>query len=209
MPLDKLTDSQRRAFEKAMLEFRESQEMSLDHAGGHLTLGSLARQHGRLEEAIGHYQAAIALEPYMAGPRSELASLLEQAHADPATIQKLREEEAKLVERDTNLAPDNAAIFYQLGLLHYTLGEYDKADVALSAACQKAPQNYDYRMALALLQEKRYEQSGDDKYFNDAVNSLKQLHDMQPQDERAKQIFIRLLQTRGAKHPEESKPPAQ
>src|SRR3954452_2252526 len=35
-PLARLTESQRKAFEKAMVEFRESQELSLDHAGGHL-----------------------------------------------------------------------------------------------------------------------------------------------------------------------------
>jgi predicted CXXCH cytochrome family protein len=209
LPLDRLTDDQRRSFEKAMLEFLESQKLGLDHAGGHLTLGSLDRQHGRLDEAVGHYQAAIALEPYMAGPRSELASLLEQGNGDPAKIRRLRQEEADLVERDAKLAPDNAAIFYRLGLLRYTLDEYDKADAALNQACMKAPNNYDFRMTLALLQEKRYEQTSEEKYFNDAAHSIKKLVDMQPKDERAKQIFLRLMQTYQAKHPEEAKPTGQ
>ena len=60
--------------EKAMIEFRESQELSLDHAGGHLVFASFDRQHERIEEAIQHLVDAIKLEPYLAGPRAELAS---------------------------------------------------------------------------------------------------------------------------------------
>ena len=86
-PLTKLTDSQRKAFEKAMVEFRESQELSLDHAGGHLVLASFDRQHGRIEEAIQHLVDAIKLEPYLAGPRAELASLMQEHSGDPARDQ--------------------------------------------------------------------------------------------------------------------------
>jgi hypothetical protein len=64
-------------------------------------------------------------------------------------------------------------------------------------------------MALALLQEKRYEQTGDEKFFNDAAHSIKKLHDMQPDDQRARQIFLRLMHTYRTKHPEEAKSPTQ
>ena len=67
LPLSHLTDGQRKAFERAMIEFRESQELWLDHAGGHLTLAAMDRQHGRIEEAVGHLTNAIKLEPYWRG----------------------------------------------------------------------------------------------------------------------------------------------
>jgi tetratricopeptide (TPR) repeat protein len=201
LPLDSLTDSQRRAFERAMVEFRRSQELALDHAGAHLVLASLDRQQGRLQDAIKHLVDAIKLEPYLAGPRTELASLMQEHRGEEAEIRKLRGEEAELVERDAKLAPENADIFYRLGLLRYTLGEYEKADTALRAAVQKAPRNYDYLMALALLQERRYELSGDEKYFNDAVLSLKAMLELSRQDPRAKQIFERLLGTWQQKNP--------
>jgi tetratricopeptide (TPR) repeat protein len=199
LPLDKLTDSQRQAFEKAMVEFRESEGLSLDHAGAHLTLASLARHQGQLQDAISHLTAAIKLEPYLAGPRSELASLMLEHGGDEKEITRLRGEEADLMDRDSTLAPDNADIFYHLGLLRYTLGEWEKADVAFHKACEKAPRNYDYRMALALLQEKQYDETGDEKQFEAAAQSLKVMHDMNRDDPRAKQILIRLLNTRNEK----------
>jgi tetratricopeptide (TPR) repeat protein len=201
LPLDKLTDGQRKAFEKAMVEFRESQELSLDHAGGHLVLASFDRQHGRIEEAIQHLVDAIKLEPYLAGPRAELASLMQEHKGDDAEIKHLRAEEADLVERDSKLAPDNADIFYRLGLLRYTLGDYDKAEAAFRAACEKSPRNYDYLMALALLEEKRYLETGDEKQFNAAVQSIKTMHELNKNDLRAKQILERLLATWHEKNP--------
>jgi uncharacterized protein HemY len=118
---------------------------------------------------------------------------MQEHGGDPAEIKRLRTDEADLVERDSKLAPDNADIFYRLGLLRYTLGDYDKADAALRAACEKAPRNYEYLMALALLEEKRYVQTGDTKYFNAAAESLKTMHDLNKEDVRAQQIFERLL----------------
>jgi tetratricopeptide (TPR) repeat protein len=192
-PLAALTDSQRKAFEKAMVEFRDSQTLSLDHAGGHLVFASFDRQQGRTQEAIQHLVDAIKLEPYLAGPRAELASLMQEQGGDPAEIKRLRTDEADLVERDSKLAPDNADIFYRLGLLRYTLGDYDKADAAFRAACEKSPRNYEYLMALALLEEKRYTHTNETKYFNAAAETLKTMHDLNKEDPRAKQILERLL----------------
>jgi tetratricopeptide (TPR) repeat protein len=207
LPLDKLTDSQRQAFEKGMVEFRDSEALSLDHAGAHLTLASLDRYQGRLQDAIEHLTAAIKLQPYLAGPRSELASLMQEHQGDPKEIVRLRSEEADLMDRDSTLAPENADIFYHLALLRYTLGEWEKADVAFHKACEKAPRNYDYRMALALLQEKQYDETGDANRFEDAAQSLKKLHEMNPDDPRAEQILTRLLETRNAKEAAKPAPP--
>ena len=199
MPLEYLTDSQRDAFERAMIEFRESQELSLDHAGGHLTLGALDRHHGRIPQAVDHLRAAIRLEPYIAGPRAELASLLQEQKGDSTEIRRLREEEADLMERDAKLAPGNSQIWYQLGLLRYLLGDLEQAQRAIGEAVRLAPRSYEYLMALALLHERRYELSGDERQFNDAVLALKNLRDLQPADPRTEQILRRLIRTRQSK----------
>jgi tetratricopeptide (TPR) repeat protein len=200
-PLAKLTEGQRKAYEKAMVEFRESQALSLDHAGGHLVMASFDRQQGRIEDAIQHLVDAIKLEPYLAGPRAELASLMQEHKGDDAEIKHLRTEEADLVERDSKLAPDNADIFYRLGLLRYMLGDYEKADAAFRMACAKSPRNYEYLMALGLLEEKRYTETGDDKQFNSAVESIKKMHEMNRSDPRAKAILERLLDVWHTRNP--------
>jgi tetratricopeptide (TPR) repeat protein len=195
MSMQHLPETQRDAFERAFAEFLTSQELSLDHAGGHLTLGAIARAHGRIDEAIAHFQAAIRLEPYMAGPRSELASLMQDQVGDANEIRRLREEEAELMERDALLAPGNAEIHYRLGLLRFLLGQFDEAQAALTAACDRAPQNYEFLMMLALLHERRYELEGDEQQLNAAALALKKLHELDPGDPRARQIFARLLET--------------
>jgi tetratricopeptide (TPR) repeat protein len=197
--LEHLPGPQRNAFQRATAEFLESQALSLDHAGGHLTLGAIDRAHGRVNEAIAHLQAAIRLEPYMAGPRGELASLLQEHGGNPSEIRQLRDEEAELLERDARLAPSNAAIHYQLGLLRYLLGQLEEAQAALTAACDRSPQNYEFLMTLALLHERRYELEGDEGQFEAAALTLKKMHELQPADPRTKQILGRLLATQRAR----------
>ena len=108
------------------------------------------------------------MEPYLTGPRTELANMLASSKGDAAEIRQLREEEATLLERDASLLPENGDIAYRLGLLRYLLGEYEKAAAALAAACELAPNNYEYRMALALLDERQYEQSGEEAKYQAA-----------------------------------------
>jgi tetratricopeptide (TPR) repeat protein len=206
-PIESLTDSQRPAFEKALKEFRESQSLSLDHAGGHLTMASLERQLNHPEQAIEHLSAAIKLEPYLAGPRAELASLLQQNPANENEVRRLRTEEADLLERDARLAPENADISYRLGLLRYTLDDLDRAEAAFQQACEKAPRNYEYRMALALLQEKRYELTGDEQRLKAAVVSLNELRKLNEKDPRANQIINRLNETYKEKEAAKAKAP--
>ena len=205
LPIEQLPDSERAAFERAMIEFRASQSLSLDHAGGHLTLSGLDRRYGRIEQAAQHLREAIRLEPYMAGPRAELASLMQEIRGNPAEIRRLREEEADLMQRDAQLAPDNAQIWYQLGLLRYLLEQFDQAEKALITATQLAPRNYEFLMALAMLHERRYENHGDKQQFQRAVESLKKLHSLNRNDPRAEQILVRLLDTHRAKQPAATK----
>jgi cytochrome c-type biogenesis protein CcmH/NrfG len=131
----------------------------------------------------------------MAGPRAELASLLQEQDGDLSEIRRLREEEAELMERDARLAPGNAEIHYRLGLLRFLLGQFDEAQAALTAACDRAPQNYEFLMALALLHERRYEMEGNEQQLNAAALTLKKMHELDAADPRAKQILTRVFQT--------------
>jgi predicted CXXCH cytochrome family protein len=213
LPRETFSSEQRTLFGKVLDEYRVSQSLSLDHAGGHLALGGLERHNAqRLREsglladaaaldaqALEHWRAAIRVEPYIAGPRGELALMLERENGDPQEVLKLREEELALRERDAKLAPQNGEIHYQLGMLYVLLGRYDAATGALTDACRAAPDNYLFRMALALVYQRRYEMTGEEVLFNAAAQELKTLHDQQPKDPRAGAILRDLIQMRQTK----------
>lgn len=199
LPQESLPTEYRERFRQALIEFRASQELSLDHAGAHLAFATLERRNGRIERAIEHLQTAIRLEPYMSGARSELASLLDQLRGNADEIRSLREAEAQLLERDALIAPNNAAIFYQLGLTRYLLGELDLAAEALAKACALAPREFEFRMALALLDERRYELTGDESYLRAATVSLRTMEQLLPGDPRTQGIADRLLATQKAR----------
>ena len=184
----------------ALDEYRDSQQVVLERAHPHINLGWLERQLGHTQQATDEFRTAIRMEPYLTGPRTELANLLAQQRGDADEIRQLRQQEADLLDRDSELLPDNADVFYRLGLLRYLLGENNAAALALTKACQLSPASYDFRMALALLEERRYELDGDESQFQAAVASLKQLAEMRPNDRRdAQAILQRLLATRHAK----------
>jgi tetratricopeptide (TPR) repeat protein len=190
VPIEALTNEQRRAFEDAMIDFRESQEMSLDQAGGNLSLAILARRYGRPAEAIEHLRNAIRLQPYLAGPRMELASLLGSSPGNEDEAQRLREEEVELLERDAKLAPNNATIFHQLAKLHYLLDEYDKAQEAIETACRLAPRSYEFLFFRALLHHKRYEQTGDMDQFDMGIDAVRKLQELQPNDPGVQEVLM-------------------
>lgn len=199
MPRETLPPASRDAFRQAFLEFRAAQQLGLDHAGAHLVLAALERHEGDAQGAIEHLRSAIRLEPYLAGSRAELATLLDQTGGDADEIRVLREEEVALLERDTRLAPDNPLIYYQLGLLRYLLGDLDEAAAAFARACELSPDSYDFRMMLALLDERRFEQTGDERFLRAATLSLKRMEELRPGDPRTQGIADRLLATRNAK----------
>jgi tetratricopeptide (TPR) repeat protein len=207
LPRDQIDPRYHEALDKAIQEYRDAQGVVLERAASHMNLGWLARQLGDAKEAEDEFRTAIRLEPYLAGPRSELATLLTQRNGDEAEIRKLREEEADLLDRDANLLATSPESYYRVGLLRYLLGETTAASVALKKACELAPTNYDFRMALALLQERRYEQSGDTAEYEAAVASLNELAKLQPTDLRTAQIRARLEATHAAK--KATPPPAE
>jgi tetratricopeptide (TPR) repeat protein len=196
---DQLPTQHREPFDRALAEYRGSQQLTSERAHPHINLGWLERQLGNLPESAKQFRAAIRMEPYLAGPRSELANMLATSGGDAEEIRKLRSEEATLLERDTALVPDGSDIYYRLGLLRFQLGELDAAAAALEKACELVPVNYEYRMALALLDERRYEQGGEADRYNAAIASLRKLHAQDPNDPRAQQILERLVETRRIK----------
>jgi tetratricopeptide (TPR) repeat protein len=199
VPRDLLTRRQRDAIEPVLDDYRQGQLEFSDRAACHNNLAALAARLGDMEEAVGELRTAIRLEPYLTGPRSDLASTLEGMNGDQAEIRRLRTEELSLLQRDLELLPDNPAIAYRLGLMHYLVGSLNSAQRALSKAADLAPHIFDYQMALALIEERLYDQSGDPANFNAVDDALKKMEQLRPTDPQADQIRQRIQARRNTK----------
>lgn len=196
LPMDAFTADQRISLQAVLRDYREGQELSLDRAASHINLANLDRTLGRTDRAIGHLRNAIRREAYLTGPRSELASLLEQAQGNPAEIKRLREEELELLNRDAELLPDSAMAFYRLGLMQYLLGQLAEAEKSLQKATELSEFSFDYYMTLALLQERRFELEGDEAHFDRAVVTLKKMNELRRDDPQTREILERIMARR-------------
>jgi tetratricopeptide (TPR) repeat protein len=153
VPVDGLNLQGMKDLARAERELQDSLQLHPDLAGSHLMRGVLAERRGHPQEAVQAYRAAIHVQPDVAGPRSNLAQLLERLN-DPQTAARYRAEELALLQRDAQLAPDQASIQYRYGLSLYLNGQPEAAREALERACLLEPGNADYLLALALLNER-------------------------------------------------------
>ena len=189
IPRPLLTAEERVALDAATQEYKAGQLANSDRAASHLNLGNLYQRLGQTDQAVTEFRTAVRLEPYLAGARSNLASLLELSGEDPTRVRSLREEELKLLERNARMLSDNAVAQYRHGLMLYLLGRADEAEEALAAACRLSPGTYDYRLMLALLYEKQTK-------WDAALESIEQLLAIRPGDQAAQQVRQRILQAR-------------
>ena len=164
-----LSSSEQSRVNFALQDVKQSLMAAADRAGAHLGWAMLCEGQGRLQEAVEAYRTAIRVEPNTTGPRSNLSSLLERIASQQPSPQSaamikeatdLRREELPLLERDANLAPENASVQYRFGLALYLAGQMDEALKRLQLAAQLEPDVPDFSQARDLLQQK-LESSGE------------------------------------------------
>ena len=156
-------------------EYGKDTTAAFDRAGPNLRLAELARSQGDIKKLMASLRDAIRIEPYLSGPRSELARLLEQTGGDADEVRKLREKEIELLERDSELLVESGQPRYQRGMLLYLLDRNEEAIVALEEAVRLEPQSFDYMTALVLL----YEQQGEKIK---AAQTLRKMNTLRPND---------------------------
>jgi len=173
--------------EQAVKEYREGLDALLDRAGTHLNLAALSQALGKSKASQESLRTAIKLAPYLSGVRDQLATLLEQSGGDQAEVRQLREQEVELLKRDGDLLKDNAIPRYRRGMLLYLLKRYDEARESFVEACELAPNSYENWLALALICEKQ-------QRWQQAVDALKNLNKLRPEDPAVQGIFQRIQQ---------------
>jgi tetratricopeptide (TPR) repeat protein len=157
-----LSAGERTQVDLALREVESTLMITADRAGAHMAWAALCEQRGRIPEAIAAYENALRVEPNMAGPRTNLAALLDQAadRGDNRARQRseqLRSDELPLLARDAKLAPQNPVVQYRYGLALYLSGNLDEAMRQLELTVELAPEVEDYKLALRLLREKLQE----------------------------------------------------
>ncbi len=198
LPPELFSASQLKARNEGVLAYRQRQALSADHADAHLNLASLAKQIGDTGGAITALRDAMRLEPYRSTVRYELALLLERRRGDPEEIRRLREEEARLLARDAEMLPDNPEVCYRLGLTQYKLADLPAAETALIEACRRAPDRYNYQLALALMQEQLYVANPQEAIFSRTVATLETLNRLAPESQEPALVLKRLMTARQA-----------
>ncbi len=196
---NRLADSRfRESLDRAVEEYRLGQLVMSDRAGSHLNLASMYEMLGKRRAASDSLRTAIRVEPYLTGPRGELARLLDLRGGEDASIganfkaevRSLRQQEVDLLARDFQLLPGDPTLRYRQGMLLYLLDEPDRALVALRAACNLAPNAYQSWLALALLCEKQ-------QLWDEALGALGQMHKLRPGDPAIGGIYVRMQQAMG------------
>ncbi len=149
--------------DQALAEVKQSLMATSDRAGAHMAWAMLCEAQGRLDEAIAEYETAIRIEPNTTGPRSNLATMLENIATENrspesarlmARVQELRSAELPLMRRDAGLAPDNASVQYRFGLSLYLSGEMDEALRQIERAIEIDPNVAEFKQARDLLKQK-------------------------------------------------------
>jgi predicted CXXCH cytochrome family protein len=177
MGASRLQGDERTAFRDALQECFAGANVDSDRAAGHMSLGILYENLGDVAQAEQAYKTATRVEPGSIGPRTNLAALYDRqvqeaqqrarqlaqggnrAAAEkvigaivhlPDEIHRLRGEELGLLERDSQLAPDSAAIQGRIGLSRYLAGWRKEADSALLIASLLEPRNAEHLFRLAV-----------------------------------------------------------
>ena len=154
-----------RGFSEALKELKSGLDFNNDRAGAHLALGILSEQMQKVQDAVRNYERAIAVEPGVTGPRTNLAALLDRQlnEMDPSSetarkikgiTTKLRKQELPLLQRDADFVPDVAPLQYQLGMAYYVDGQMEQAMNCFKRAAKLDPTQASYAQATAMMYEK-------------------------------------------------------
>ena len=130
-PSQFLNQDQTKLFDSVLTEYIDSMNYSADFSFGRYNLGNLAVSLGQREEAIKHYQAALAIDDLFFPAKSNLALIYNE-------IGKNSEAET-LLREILGAYPELYDTAYSLGLLLAEQQQYDEALVYLTKAADGMP----------------------------------------------------------------------
>ena len=199
--LAQLTDGlQRTQFRSAIAESQASLMLNSDQAMAHAMMGSLNQQVGDYRQAEKDYRNAIKVESNIAGPRTNLALLLDaklrvmttEAERGRAMkeIKNLRREENRLLKVDVERAkdlPNTHSLHYSYAMSCYLQDDLETATKHLQIALDQQPKSERYLQAMTLILEKM-------EQFEKAGRMVDRLLELAPDNIGYQQLKKRILQ---------------
>ena len=197
--LAQLTDGlQRTQFKNAIVESQALLMLNSDQAMSHAIMGSINQQVGDYSQAEKDYRNAIKVESNIAGPRTNLAILLEaklqvmKTEADRERTSKeikgLRLKENELLKVDVERAkdlPNTHSLHYSYAMSCYLQGDLEITKKHLGIALNQQPQSEQYLQAMALVLEKMEE-------FEAASRMVDRLLERAPDNIGYQQLKVRI-----------------
>lgn len=199
--LAQLTDGlQRTQFRSAIAESQASLMLNSDQGMAHAMMGSLNQQVGDYRQAEKDYRNAIKVESNIAGPRTNLALLLDaklrvmttEAERGRAMeeIKNLRREENRLLKVDVERAkdlPNTHSLHYSYAMSCYLQDDLETATKHLQIALDQQPKSEQYLQAMTLILEKM-------EQFEKAGRMVDRLLELAPDNIGYQQLKKRILQ---------------
>ena len=164
--------------------YRQAIEQAPDNFEAHLMLGSLLGESGQVPEAISVLERALALRPGDAGASLVLARIHSASGALDRAVQLLeavededaellytlglfeeqrdnRDKALALIQRATELAPEDLAAWFALGSFHMSAGEFEQAESVYRNILEQNPGNVQAAglLSIALAQSERAEEA--------------------------------------------------
>ena len=156
VPHGVLDGSQRKARAALFEKFKSGVHDNNYPSAALMTLGifyeRLPHEADSMGDAIFAYQSAIRIEPHVAGPRSNLATIFERIGETEEAAQ-LKAEELALLARDARQLPSSATLQYRFGLALYLDGQVELAREQMERAVELAPFDPYFLFVLSKLYE--------------------------------------------------------
>jgi tetratricopeptide (TPR) repeat protein len=116
---------------EAILHYTTALRLNPDVEQTHNNLGVAFMQNGKIDSAIDHFQKALQINPEFSEGKQNLIKAL-------AINRELQHEIARVL-RESEQDPENPTLRYQLGILFFNAGEWDKAIFHLKRAISLQP----------------------------------------------------------------------
>lgn len=157
----------RREYPEAAAEFELARRLNWNNIGAHWKLGQVLEQTGAPDDALAAYSVACDLDRTHAGVRhalgtAMLARIRARGAAQQATAARDRDIEQAIrhLKDAATLAPNRADFFFDLATAYHMARRAKEALIAIQGALLIQPDNAEYKVFLASLQQHLSDPSG-------------------------------------------------